>query len=536
MQRFFYLFGWALIGVLFVAPLAYLVLQAEPQSYALVFENQNTLKAIWNTIAVSFSVAVVCLLLGLPLAWILTRTNVRWKNGWRNLFTLPYAIPPYVGAIGWIVLANPNSGVIHHWLGLPVNIYSFTGLVWVEASFLFTFVFLTAIASLDRMDSSLEEAARLSGASPWIVFKDISLPLLKPAIVNGFILSFLATAASFGVPAMIGGPARIYLLTTQIYTLQRMGTENGFKMAIATSVILMVATFVLLFSSQRLFAGKKMSLVGGKTTRPSTISLKKWQLPVESLLFGLFFFLFILPMLGLLLSAFSKVQGNWSWDGFGFQNFERVIFDTVETPRALMQSLWLGICAAFACTLFSFFFAYFQVNSKFIGKRLSSILVSLPFSTPGIVLALALILTFSQGYFGIGPSLYNTLFLIGLAYVVKYQSLSLKTIQDGYSQIHQSLEEAARVSGATWWQVMTSIYLPLMKPALIASALLVLMPAVGELTMTILLTGPGLETVGTLIFSLQEYSDMGGGGGAVLSVLLVIIVLLFQWLLKRVTR
>lgn len=260
------------------------------------------------------------------------------------------------------------------------------------------------------------------------------------------------------------------------------------------------------------------------------------MLPTEALLSGLFFFLFVLPLLGILLSAFSKVQGSWSWDGFGFQNFERVIFETVETPNAVMQSLWLGICAALACTVFSFFFAYFQVNSKFSGKRLSSILVSLPFSTPGIVLALALILTFSQGYFGIGPSLYNTLFLIGLAYVVKYQSLSLKTVQDGYAQIHSSLEEAARVSGASWWQVMTTIYLPLMKPALIASALLVFMPAVGELTMTILLTGPGLETVGTLIFSLQEYSDMGGGGGAVLSVLLVMIVLLFQWLLKRVSR
>ena len=160
----------------------------------------------------------------------------------------------------------------------------------------------------------------------------------------------------------------------------------------------------------------------------------------------------------------------------------------------------------------------------------------MPFSTPGTVLALALILAFSRGFFGVGPSLYNTLWIILLAYVIKYMSLSLKTIADGYQQIHPSLEEAARLSGADWWAVMRTIYWPLLSTALMASAFLVFMPVLSELTMTVLLTGPGLDTIGPLIFQFQEYSDVGGGGAAVLSTIVIVFTLSLNFLLKTLSE
>ncbi|MGZ3692566.1 MAG: ABC transporter permease, partial [Pseudobdellovibrio sp.] len=213
-------------------------------------------------------------------------------------------------------------------------------------------------------------------------------------------------------------------------------------------------------------------------------------------------------------------------------NFYRVLFQTEETARAIKQSLMLGLAASFFCTIFSFFFNYFTLRTNWLGRRLALVAAGLPFSTPGTVLALALILSFSNGFFGFGISLYNTLFLIGLAYIVKYLSLSLKTVGDGYRQIHPSLEEAARISGAGWWTVMFTIYGPLLKTALIASMFLVFMPVLSELTMTVLLTGPGLETIGSLIFQLQEYSDMAGGGAAVLSVLVVFFIVILNFSLK----
>lgn len=536
MKRIFYVLCCLVIAVFFVAPQIYLFWIPEAKDFGTVFSSENTLRALQNTVLVSASVSLCCLLLGLPLSWLLTRTDLPFKNKFRSWFCLPYTVPPFVGAIGWIILANPTSGVLNQWLGLSLNIYSFSGLVWVETCFLFTFVLLTALTVLDNMDSSLEEAARLSGASGIRVFLDISLPILKPAIISGVVLSFLATASSFGVPALIGGPARIYLLTTQIYTYQRMGTSNGIQMAIAVSAILGIATLVLLYSSQLFVKNSKNYTLAGKTPRPSLIPLGAFKNLAVGLLFILLFIIFLLPIFGIFLSALSSVQGSWTFSNLSFSNFTRVLFETEETSRAISQSLLLGVGAALFCTLFSFIFSYFTVRSTFRGRSLMNIAVSIPFSTPGTVLALALIVSFSRGIFGIGPSLYNTLGLILLAYIIKYCSLSMKVINDGYQQIHPSLEEAAQISGARWWQVMASIYWPLLKPALMASAFLVFMPVLSELTMTILLTGPGLETIGTLIFSLQEYSDIGGGGAAVLSALVVLFVLILNFALKTLSK
>jgi len=536
MRRSIYLAGWLIVLALFIAPLAYLVSVPNLSHFSDILNNSNQIKAIQNTILVSLAVGICCVVIGVPLAWLLTRTTLPCKDKFRTWFCLPYAIPPYVGAIGWIILANPTSGILNTVFGLGLNIYSFSGLVWVETSFLFTFVLLTTLTALDRMDSSLEEAARLSGANAWQVFRDISLPLLRPAIFNGFILSFLATAASFGVPAMIGGPARLYLMTTQIYTYQRMGTTQGVQMAVGVSVLLMLTTLLLLLIVQYTAGREKSYLVGGKSTRPSLMSLKSATWPVFIGLCCLLFSIFILPLLGLLVSALSSVQGSWSISTLSFANFYRVLFETEETVRALTNSLLLGFSAAVLCTGFSFLMAYYPAKTNAKGKTFLGVFASIPFSTPGSVLALALILAFSQGYFGIGPSLYNTLGLILIAYVVKYMSLSFKTMQDGYSQIHPSLEEAARVSGANFSSVMRTIYFPLLKSSLIASAFFIFMPVMSELTMTILLTGPGLETVGTLIFSLQEYSDIGGGGAAVLSLLVVTIIFSLNFALKKLSK
>ena len=536
MKKVFYVLGLILIISFFIAPQVYLFLIPKWSDFILVFKNENTIKAIFNTLMVASCVGLLCLTLGVPLAWILTRTDLPMKRHFRSWFCLPYAIPPFVGAIGWIILANPTSGVLNQWFGLHLNIYSFWGLIWVETSFLFTFVLLTSLTILDRMDSSLEEAARLSGANGLKVFIDISLPLLKPAIINGFILSCLATAASFGVPALIGGPARIYLMTTQIYTYQRMGTANGMQMSIAVSALLGLSTIILLYGSQYFLGRNKNYTVGGKTSRPSLVPLRSLKAPILVLLSALIFVILLIPIFGVLLSAFSQVQGSWSFHNLGLSNFIRVLFNTEETMRALGQSLLLGSSAAIICTLFSFFFNYFLTKTKWFGRSFAGIAVSMPFSMPGTVLALALILSFSRGFFGIGPSIYNTLWIILLAYIIKYMSLSLKTIGDGYQQIHPSLEEAARISGAGWWAIMRTIYWPLLSTALIASAFLVFMPVLSELTMTILLTGPGLDTVGPLIFQFQEYSDVGGGGAAVLSTIVILFTLTLNFSLKTLSK
>jgi iron(III) transport system permease protein len=493
--------------------------------------------ALKNTLLVSSAVTILCVLFGVPFAWLLSRTEFPYARRFRSLLCLPYAIPPYIGAIAWIFLANPTTGLINTLVGFELfNIYSFWGLVWVETSFMYTFILLTALASLDRMDSSFEEAARLSGASPLKVFFEITLPLIRPALVSGGVLVFLATAASFGVPTLIGSPGRLYMVTTQIYTYQKMGSLSGMYRSGALAILLLGFAFLLLLLNQWFLRKSQFQTVSGKTSRPSLIDLGKWRTPFFLLTCTFVFLVFVLPFSGVLVSALSHVQGEWGLSNFTIDNFVRVFTKVNETPRAFTNSLILGLGTATVASILGLVLSYLQNKTKLPGRNWVEILASLPYSAPGSVVAFALILTFSQGFFGVLPSLYNTMWLLGIAYLVKYLSFSIKTMGDGYQQIDDVLAEAARVSGASWIKTMTSIWLPLMKPSLVAAWFLIFMPVLSELTMTIFLTGPGLETIGTLIFQMQEYSDASGGGASVLAVSVVVMVIGINHLVKRLSK
>ncbi len=502
-----------------------------------VLNHSGAVKAFTNTAFVSISIAALSIFMAVPVGWVLSRTDLPLAKKLRSWFCLPYAIPPYIGAMAWIFLANPTNGILNRLFGGSfLNIYSYYGLIWVEASFLYTFVLLAVMTALDRMDPSLEEAARLSGASPFMVFRKITLPLIRPAIISGGLLVTLAAAASFGVPALIGSPARIYLVTTQIYTFQKMGSMNGLFQAGALSILLLLVALFLLFLNQWLIRGKQFKMVGGKTSRPSVIELGRYRFPTLVVLLMLLIGLFVLPMTGIALTALNTAQGSWDISNFGFANFSRVFFEMNETSRALSNSFYLAAMAASVATLLATFLSYIQWKTNIKGRHLLEISASFPYSVPGTVVALALILAFSQGVFGLGPSLYNTLTLLGLAYLIKFLSLGMKTIGDGFGQIDDSLAEAARVSGANWTQTMKGIWLPLMKPSLVASWFLIFMPAFSELTMTVLLSGPGIETLGTLIFQLQQYADPTGGASAVLALVVVIFVLVVNALVKILSR
>ena len=501
-----------------------------------VLKHSGSLKAFQNTFVVSLSISILSIVIAVPVGWLISRTDLPWSRRFRSWYCLPYAIPPYIGAMAWIYLANPTTGLLNRVLGESyLNIYSYFGLIWVEATFLYTFVLLAVLTSLDRMDSSLEEAARLSGAGPFRVFKDITLPLIRPAITSGGVLVALAAAASFGVPALIGNPAKIYLVTTQIYTFQKMGSMKGLFQAGALSVFLLVLALGLLLLNQWLIQGKQFKIVSGKASRPSLIELKEWRWPLFSILSVLLFFLFALPVLGILITALSQVSGELSFSNLGLGHFYRVFFEMSETGRALGNSLYLGVMSATLATFLAVFLSYIQWKTNLKGRHLLEVSASFPYSIPGTVVALAMILAFSRGIFGIGPSLYNTLAMLWIAYLVKFLSLAMKTIGDGFGQIDDSLAEAARVSGAGWLVTLKTIWVPLMKPSIVAAWFLIFMPAFSELTMTILLSGPGTETLGTLIFQLQEYADPTGGSSAVLALLVIFLVIVINLTVKKIS-
>lgn len=500
-----------------------------------VLNNSLTKKAIINTFLISLLTSVFSVIFATPLAWVLSRVEIRFSKKWTTLFSLPYAIPPFVGAIAWINLASPSSGLLTKIVGENVlDIYSLAGLVFVLTSFFYTYILLSLLGGLKNIDSSLEEAARLSGASGVKVFFDISLPLLWPNIKSSALLVFLASAASFGVPALIGSPGGIYLLTTRIYMFQKMGSLNGISAASLLSFFLIFLAILIVSIQQLLNKNNIASVVQGKSSRISKINLGKKESFVQLCLFLLFGILFLMPVLSIFVSSLSKVQGVFSFSNLTLENFGHLIFEMPEFITSVKNSLYLSVSVATVSVIVGLILSYVEVRTSIFGRSLVRAIPTIPFSTPGTVLALAILLSFGRRMGNI--SLYNTLFLIGVAYFVKYLSFAVRTISDGMRQIDKSLEESSVLCGATFIRRLIDLWFPILRPIIISAWFLIFMPCFSELTMTILLTGPGLETLGTLLFQLQEYGDSGGGGAASLCVLLITFILLINFIIKKVSK
>lgn len=499
--------------------------------YKKAFSSSMTARSFKNTLLVCGSCVILSTFISLPLAWLFTRTDVPFRGFWRTTFCLPYAIPPFLGAIAWIYLANPSTGLL---LGIfPwANIYSMTGLIFVMTAFFYTFILINVMTAMEKIDPSLEEAARISGASSVQIFFRVTLPLVTPSLISGMLLAFLSAIANFGIAALIGNPAGITLMTTQIVLFQKMASYTGLKLSGILSLsllILALGVFILDYYIGKRF---RFSLVTGKASRASLIELGKSKVPALIFLFVLALILFILPVGAILIAALSKIQGTRELSNFGLQNFYSIFFETDETWRAVKNSFILALSAGAICTFFGYFLSQSGKSVTTHVNKVKEVFIAIPYAVPGTVIALAFILT----SLSLRLPLYNTLFIILLAYFAKFLNFSYRILNDGIAQVDQSLIDAAHVAGAGSFQVFRRIWIPILRPFLMASFFLVFMPAFSELTMTVLLTGPGNETIGTLIFQMQEYGDASGGGAAVLSCFVLLVIVAMNTILKLSTK
>ncbi len=496
-----------LLAVLTIAPIALLLIRsvATPagvtsRHYAEAFSDPGNLQAIVTTFIVSSATVVFALSLAIPLAWLVARTDLPGAPRFRVLLLVPYVVPPYLGAIAWINLANPAVGWLNRAAGAAVfDIYSVTGIIWVLGLFYYTFAYLTCLAALENMDASLEDAARMSGAGPLMVLRTITLPLIRPAMLAGAFLVFAASASAFGVPALIGSPARVQLLTTRIYSYASTGGLDGLYTAGALSAALLVMALLAWMAAERLGRGMRITSVTGKASARSPIALGAWRWPIFGAVTAVAILTCLLPIFAIVLTSVMNVAGDFRWSNFTLDRYRYVLFTRPDTARGFVNSFVLAFGAATAAAAAGTGLAYVKAHPRLGTSRLVDACVNLPYAAPGTILALGLILVWSRPL-----ALTDTLWILLIAYFAKHLSFAVRSVTTAVQQTDMTLEEAARVSGASLTTAFRTIWLPLLRPAILAGWFLVFMPAFGELTMSILLVGPGTETVGTVLFALQD--------------------------------
>lgn len=508
------------------------------ENYRNVYSQNVNWRALTNTINLSLLVMVASVIITFPLAWLVGRTDLPGKKGFRTLLVSSYMIPPYVGAIAWVQLLNPSVGYLNNifkWLfGMsqaPFDIYTMGGLAWVLTLFYSPFAFITISRAMEKMDPTLEEAARVSGASPLRTLLDVTLPLMAPSILAGGLLVFIAAGSCFGIPAIVGMPGNIEVMTTRIVTYIYMGDTDGVRDATALAASLMFLANFLLFFMTWMVGRKDYTTISGKSTRPNMVELGKWKWPAFLAVGAYGMISVVIPLGSIVLTSLIKsLSRPITFSNLGFDAWVPVI-----TSSQYMESIWnsviYAVIAATIGTLLSIFIAYLAVKTKVKGRSIPDLLTVIGGSTPSIVIALALVITFSGNF---GLNLYSTMWILVVSYLVKYMTMSVRTIAASLSQVHISLEEAALNSGANWLRCCKDIIMPLIAPSIIAGWFLIFMPSFYELTMSLLLYGSETKTIGVLLYELQTYADTQNA--SVLSVIILAIVLVGNLILNKLTK
>lgn len=502
-------------------------------SYSL---NRDALK---NTLIAGFATMILGTLLAFPLAWLVGRTNLYGRKFFRSLFVMTYMVPPYVGAMAWLRLLNPNVGIMNQWLravfGLsapgPLNVYTLPGMIWVLTTFYYPYAFITISRAMEKMDPSLEEAGRISGASPLKTILTVTLPMMTPSLIGGALLVFIAAASCYGIPSIIGAQGNVNTVTTRIVEYVSLG-QDSMNDAIGLAGFLMMVALVILFISDGVLARKQYVTVSGKSVQPAMVDLRRWRLPL-TVLTGLFaVIVVVIPFAVILTTSFKADLGKSMFDPSNFTTSNWVsVFTMSETLSCLKNSLIFAASAATAGLLIACVMGWLLQRTRVRGRSFPAFLITLGSGTPSVVIALGLIMTM-RGNFGI--NIYNTAWILIVAYMIKYMMMGMRTVVSAMSQIHVSLEESSQVSGAGWGRTMLKITGPLILPSIAAGWFLIFIPSFYELSMTALLFSSTTKTIGYQLFELWTYTSQPMSCALAFGILLIVIALNF--ILNRLTR
>jgi iron(III) transport system permease protein len=498
-----------------------------------LFADPRFYQAAANTVICGLGATVVSCVLGLGLAWVVSRTDMPGRR-WFEIFNLvPFFLSPYVGAISWIYLAAPYSGLLSRLLadtfGLPpdlIPIYGIGGATWVLALFYTPYVYLFVIAPMRQMDPALEDAARVHGAGFWTTLRLVTIPLLFPALFSAALIVFVTSAGLFDVPLALASPRGVRAMPTEIYQLVQYPSDFG--RAAAFGVVVMVVTVFLTVLQRRYLDRRQFVTVTGKGYRPRILALRPGgracALAFEIVYIGC---AVALPVAALVMVSLSSIwTGTFSTATLTWRNFDYVLFDYSLTQQAVLNSLFLATVGATLGVSISALQAYYVNRS--VGRRRAVIdaVLSLPLGIPGIILGLGFLIL------AIRTPLYSTLAIILIAYVARFFPFATRTVAAMLTTINPELEQSARASGASWLQTMRHVLAPLVMPAVVAAWLMLFVVFIRELGATMLLYAQGTETISVALVILSERST---GFVAALAVI-QLMLLLIAFSLFRATR
>lgn len=538
------------LAYLTVVPLAFLVLGSlSPGGQALqggvtlehlsrVLTDREGLGLLGTSVVYAVATAVLALIMGMAMAWVVERTDVPLRPLWYAVALVPLIVPGIVNSIAWLFLLSPTIG----WLNLPLralfgfslSIYSLPGMVWVEALHEAPLAFVLVGAAFRSMDPALEEAAGMSGASMWTTVRRVDLPLLLPVTSSVLLILFVRTLQGFEVPAIIGLPAQVYVYTSRIYlALTDFPPDFGLSAAFAL-VLLAIATTGVLLQRRLTRRSESYATVSGKAYRPRRLELGRYRPAAFALLGGYALFAIVLPFLVLVWSSVLSYYTDPSAEAlrqFTLANYLFVLQDSL-TRVSLVNSLELSVGSATAVMLLTSLVGWISVRGRSRFRVVLDVLAFIPLTIPGIVLGVSLIWV----YFTIPIAIYGTMWILLIAYTTNFLPYGIRTVTSALVRLQSELEEAAQTAGASWLGTLRRVTLPLLRPSLLAGWIYVFIVSLRELGASILLYSTKSEVLAVRIFDLRDAGQYTviAALSVILVIFLVILVAALQAILGRV--
>jgi len=508
--------------------------------YKDIFSTPGTAVMLRNTLVFAIGSSAMSIIIGTLLAWLVERTNTPFKTlAYLSAFA-NFAIPGILKVIGWILLLGPEAGLLNVWIkdilhleSSPFNIFSMPGMILIEAIVWTPVVFLFMAAPFRAMDPSLEESANMSGAGIGKTFYHITIRLALPSVLSVLLLNFIRALEAFEIPALVGLPSGIMVLTSEIYLKIQSGLipQYGLASAYAIALISFVLGGLYLYGRVTRQA-QKFYTITGKGFRPRPIDIGRWRYPA-TVLVCLLPAIQLLPVLVLLYASLLPYYAKPSlqiFAGLTLSNYLKV-FQNPLALDALKNSLFIGLISATACILLAAVVAWLVIRTTIRWRNLLDHMASFTLVFPGVVLGVALLVT----YLTLPIPLYGTIWVLVIAFITAYIPYGMRFCYPGLLQINKELEESAQMSGATWSKVFRKIIVPLMMPSLFAGFIYIFLHSVRGLSLPILLSRPGTEVISVLIFDMWENGQTTeiGAYGIALTVILVAIAMGFRKLSIR---
>ncbi len=520
----------AALVVLVLLPLGSLVVKSfqtetgpSLANYVAIGKQTSFRAATVNSLVFGVAASLIGLVLGAPMAWAVSRTNMPLGGLVRAGVLGAFVTPGFVLAVAWILLAGPNAGLLNKlWMTLTgasrglLDVYTMTGLVLVSVASTFPLAFILVYNTLEMMSGDVEEAARVLGAGTARVTWTITLPLALPAIVASLILMFLETIILYGVPAMIGVPARIYVLTTQLFSLFEWPPKIG--VAAAISLPLLLVTAVLLVIQRRLLAHRSFATNRGKGGRRRPIDLGPLRFVALGLSGLVLLFTLVLPYAVIVWASVSPVWVRaLSAPSFSLDHYRFVLCEFTSGSRSIWNSLVTAVIAASLGVVIAVVVAYLTERRIVRHAAWLSFLAMAPLVIPGMVFAVGLFGAYSQ------PPLvlYGTLWILMLAYLTKFLPFAFMSCHAAVQSVYPELEHAANVLGASRVRALRDITVPMIKAGILGGWILVFIPAIKELSSSILLFTAPTTVIATAIFDLYQLPSWEGV--AALSTILLVL-------------